>query len=458
MANTQTRRYILIVTVLTSFAGPLMLSAVTVALPTMATELSLNAVQLAWVSQSFGLSSAIFTIPFGRLADILGRKRLFAIGLITSTISSLLAAFSISFLMLISLRVIQGIGMAMMYSTGVALLTSTYPLPERGRVLGINLAGVYLGISLGPTIGGILTQNLGWRSIFFMSLVLQLPALILLFSRIKGEWAEAQGEKFDITGSALFSMMLFCILFGFSSLPSTQGIWTIIIGIIGLVAFIIWELRVKSPLLDIRVLSRNRLFAVSNLTQFMYYMAIFAIPFIMSLYLQYIRGFSPQNAGFVLLSQAVMQAALSPLAGRISDKIQPRVMVSGGLIIALIGLLLLFNTMENSTLLFIIISLVLLGIGHAFVISPNTNAIMSSVERKQYGVASAVDSVTRNIGTTFGMAIVMLLFSLYMGTAQITPANYASFIESIRMALAIFCILGFCCIFVSAARGKIPAR
>jgi predicted MFS family arabinose efflux permease len=187
-------------------------------------------------------------------------------------------------------------------------------------------------------------------------------------------------------------------------------------------------------------------------------MAICAIPFIMSLYLQYIRGFSPQNAGFVLLSQAVMQAALSPLAGRISDKIQPRVMVSGGLIIALIGLLLLFNTMENSTLLFIIISLVLLGIGHAFVISPNTNAIMSSVERKQYGVASAVDSVTRNIGTTFGMAIVMLLFSLYMGTAQITPANYASFIESIRMALAIFCILGFCCIFVSAARGKIPAR
>ncbi len=455
MADVENKRHILIVTVLTSFAGPLMLSAVTVALPTMATELSLNAVQLAWISQSFGLASAVFTIPFGRLADILGRKKIFTTGLITTTISTLLAAFSISFLMLISLRVIQGIGMAMMYSTGVALLTSAYPLPERGKVLGINLAAVYLGISLGPTIGGVLTQNLGWRSIFFMSLALQLPALLLLFAKIKGEWAEAKGEKFDITGSALFSVMLFCILYGFSSLPATQGIWIMVLGIIGLVAFIVWELRVESPLLDIRVLARNRLFAVSNLAQFIYYMAIFAIPFILSLYLQYIRGFTPQNAGFVLLSQAIMQAAFSPLAGRISDKIQPRIMVSGGLIIVLVGLLLLFRTLENPALLFLIISLILLGIGHAFVISPNTNAIMSSVERKHFGVASAVESVTRNIGTTFGMAIVMLLFSLYMGTAQITPEYYAAFVESIRMALVIFCVLGFCCIFISAARGKL---
>jgi predicted MFS family arabinose efflux permease len=228
-----------------------------------------------------------------------------------------------------------------------------------------------------------------------------------------------------------------------------------VLGIIGLAAFIVWELRVESPLLDIRVLARNRLFAVSNLAQFIYYMAIFAIPFIVSLYLQYIRGFTPQNAGFVLLSQAIMQAAFSPLAGRISDKIQPRIMVSGGLVIVLVGLLLLFRTLENPALLFLISSLILLGIGHAFVISPNTNAIMSSVERKHFGVASAVESVTRNIGTTFGMAIVMLLFSLYMGTAQITPEYYTVFLESIRVALAVFCIIGFCCIFISAARGKL---
>jgi len=455
MAATQDKHYILTVAVLTSFSGSLMLSAVNIALPAIGNDLSMNAVQLGWIAQSFALASAIFVLPFGRMADILGRKKTFAVGLIIGTMSTLILTFSNSFLMMIILRVVQGLGMALMYSTGVALLTSAYSHTERGKVLGINLAAIYVGLSIGPTIGGILTQNFGWRSVFLLALVIQIPALVLLLKKVHSEWREAKGENFDITGSILFSIMLFAIMYGFSSLPTVQGIVSILIGILALAAFVIWEMKNKSPLLNIHLLTRNRLFALSNLAQFMFYSALFSVSFILSLYLQYIKGLSPQNAGVILLAQPAMQAIFSPLAGRISDKIQPRNIASVSVIIALAGLLLLFVATENTSMLLIIISLILVGLSFAFFSPPNINAIMGSVEKKYYGVASAMDSTTRNIGMTFGMSILMLLFSLNMGTAQITPEYYTEFVESIRTALLIFSGICLCCIFVSFARGKV---
>lgn len=458
MADTQEKRYLLIIAVLTSFAGPLMLSAVTIALPAIGTELSMNAVQLGWVAQSFSLTMAVFVLPFGRLADIWGRKKIFTIGLSIATVSTLLSALANSFMMLVSLRVLQGIGMSMLYSTSVAMLMSSYLPVERGRVLGINVAAVYSGISLGPVIGGILTQNFGWRSVFFLFAALQLPALALLFARIRTEWREARGEKFDIPGALLFGIMLFCLMYGFSLLPATPGIWTIAIGVIGLVAFIAWERKVASPMFNIQLLTRNRMFAFSNLAQMLFYVAVFAAFISVSLYLQYVKGFSPQDAGLILLAQPVVQAALSPIAGRLSDKVQPRVIVTAGVTTALVGLLLLLVATANTALLFIIVSLVLLGVGLAFFAAPNTNAIMSSVAKKHYGVASAMEMTTRSVGMAFSMGILMLLFSLYMGTAQITPEHYAAFVDSIRMALIIFAGFGVCCIVISLVRGKVVSR
>lgn len=458
MADTQEKRYLLIIAVLTSFAGPVMLSAVTVALPAIGTELSMNAVQLSWIPQSFSLAMAVFVLPFARLADIWGRKKIFAIGLSIATVSTLLSALSTSFLMLVSLRVLQGVGMSMLYSTSVAMLISSYLPAERGKVLGINVAAVYSGISLGPVIGGILTQNFGWRSVFFLFVVLQVPALVLLLARIRTEWREARGEKFDIPGALLFAVMLFCIMYGFSLLPAAPGIWTIAIGIIGLVAFIAWERKAASPMFNIQLLTRNRMFAFSNLTQMLYYVAVFAVAIILSLYLQYVKGFSPQDAGLILLAQPVVQAALSPIAGRLSDRVQPRVIVSTAAAIEVVGLVLLLIATANTGLLLIIVSLVLLGVGLAFFAAPNTNAIMSSVDKKYYGVASATEMATRSLGMAFSMGILMLLFSLYMGTAQITPEHYAAFVDSIRMALIIFAGFCVCCIVVSSVRGKTVSR
>ncbi len=219
---------------------------------------------------------------------------------------------------------------------------------------------------------------------------------------------------------------------------------------------IIYSMGIKgqSPIFNISLITRNRLFAFSSFAHFLFYTATFAITFIMSLYLQYIKGFSSQEAGFILLITPAIMAISSPIAGRISDRIQPRVNVSIAIVVVLIGILLLFHATENQGLINIIIALVLLGLGYAFFTSPNTNAIMSSVERKHYGVASAIQATTRNIGITFSMSVIILLFSLYIGNAAITPEYYASFMQSIRIAFIVFAGLCICSIIASATRAE----
>jgi MFS family permease len=455
MADTRYKRYILAIAATTSLTGPLMLNGVNVALPVIGMELSLNAVELGWISQAFGLSSAIFLLPLGRLADVWGLRKMCAIGLSLSAASALALALSNSFAMMISARILQGIGLAMAYSTVIALVISAAPSHERGKMLGINAAAVSLGFSLGPTIGGVLTQNLGWRSVFLLYILLQIPALIILFTRIKREWAEAKGERFDIIGSALFCITIFCIMYGFSSLLSPVGVWFILAGIAVLAAFVAWELKVEKPIFNIHLLTRSRMFAFSNLTQLLYYTTVYAIPFLLSLYLQYIKGFTPQDAGFILVAQPLAQAIVSPFAGRISDRVQPRTIVSIGIGIVLLGLLLLLWGIDSLALAFIIVSLVLLGSGHGLFTSPNTNAVMSSVEKNYFGVVASIDVTTRNVGITFSMGIVLLLFSLYMGTAQVTPEHYVNFVASIKTALIIFSTICVCCICVSALRGRL---
>jgi MFS family permease len=440
--------------VFTSISGSLMLSAVNVALPTIGNELSMNPVQLGWVTQALTLTLVMLTLPFGRLADIIGRKKIYSAGLILFAVTIFVLALSASPAMLISLRAVQGISLAMVWSTAAALLTQGFPYNERGKVLGLNVAAVFLGASIGPTIGGILTQNLGWRSIFFVTFVLQLPALILMFTKVKGEEIELKREKYDVIGSVLFVVMLFSLVYGFSALPGTTGIGILAVGAIMLAAFIVWELRTESPLFNIHLLTRNRMFAFSSLTQLIFHCAIFPIGFIVSLYLQYVRGLSPQDAGFVLLAQPVVQAIFSPIAGKISDKIQPRVIVSIGVAIALAGLLVLLSIPQDAMLWLYIVSLVLLGLGTAFFASPNSSSIMGAVDNRYYGVASAFQAVSRDIGITMGMGILMLFLSLYLGTAQITPEYHATFVECIRVVYLVFAALGFCCVMISLSRGK----
>ncbi|MBI4185886.1 MAG: MFS transporter [Chloroflexi bacterium] len=448
------KAFTLAVTTVTVFLTSFMVAALNIALPTIGKEFAIDAILLSWVITVYPLTAAAFLVPFGRLADIYGRKRIFTYGVLIYTVSSLLLAISVSAFMLISLRVLQGVGAAMLFTTGIAILTSVFPAGERGRALGINSAAVYIGLSLGPFLGGLLTQQFGWRSIFWIVASLGSIAIVSVLWKLKGEWAGARGDKFDLSGSIIYGITLVAIIYGFSLLPALGGIGIILVGIVGGLAFVWWETRVSSPILNMNLFRDNPVFAFSNLAALLYHTATFAVIFLLSLYLQYTRGFGPQEAGLVLVSMPVVQAVFSPVAGRLSDRLEPRVLASVGMTFTTLGLGLFAALAQDTAIGFILVSLGILGFGSAFFASPNTNAAMSSVDNTSYGVASATLAAMRQVGFTLSMGIAMLIIAMHIGRVEITPEYYASVLSSARTAFAIFAVLSFSGIFISLARGK----
>ena len=455
MRSDTSKGVVLLVATMASFIFPFMGASVIIALPTIGKELSLDAVMLGWIATAFLLVSASLLVPFGRIADIHGRKRVFTCGIVIFTVASLLSGMASSATMLISFRVLQGIGAAMIAGTGVAIVTSVFPADERGKALGINVAAVYAGLSLGPVLGGILTQHFGWRSIFFVNVLLGLIVIAVILWKLKGEWAEAKGERFDFVGSIIYSLALVALIYGFTLLPAMLGVWLIVAGVIGFSAFARWEMKATSPFLDINLFRNNRVFTFSNLAALINYSATFAVVFLLSLYLQYIRGLNPQNAGLILVAMPAVQAIFSPVAGRLSDKIEPRIIASAGMAVTTAALVLFIFLNGETSMAFIIANLILIGFGLALFSSPNTNAVMSSAPTKAYGVASATVATMRQVGMVFSMGVAMLMFALYIGRVQITPAHYPFFLESMQASFIIFAILCFGGIFASLARGKV---
>jgi EmrB/QacA subfamily drug resistance transporter len=453
--NGTSKGVVLIVTTIASFITPFALSAVNIALPTIGKELSLDAVMLGWITTAVLMSSAALLVPFGRIADIYGRKRIFICGMVIFTLSSLLSGMANSATMLISCRVFQGIGGAMVVGTTAALLITVFPATERGKVLGINVAATYLGLSLGPVLGGVLTQHLGWRSIFFLGAFLGLVVIGVVLWKLKGEWTGARGEKFDLTGSVIYVLGLVALVYGFTLLPEMSGVWLIVGGIIGLSAFVRWEMRTRSPVLDINLFRNSKTFTLSNLAALINYSATWAVSFLISLYLQYLKGFNPESAGLILVAMPAMQAVFSPLAGRLSDRIEPRLIASAGMALTTVGLTIFIFLNKETPLGLIVGNLILMGFGFAFFSSPNTNAVMSSAPKTAYAVASATLGTMRSVGMVLSMGVAMLMFALYMGRVQITTEYYPLFQESMKTSFIVFAVLCFVSIFASLARGKV---
>jgi EmrB/QacA subfamily drug resistance transporter len=438
-----------------AFLTPFMGSSLNVALPSLGQELGMGAVLLSWTQMSYLLAAAIFLVPLGRISDIYGRKRVFVWGTGLFTAASLLTALAPSSTALILGRVLQGIGSAAIFGTSVAILTSVFPPGERGRVLGINVAVTYSGLSVGPFLGGLMTENLGWRSIFYAMVPLGLVVIAFTLSRLHGEWAEARGEAFDLAGSIVYALALVALMYGLSLLPGVLGAGLFGAGLAGLGIFVAWELRTKAPVLDIHLFAHNRPFAFSNLAALVNYSATSAVTFLLSLYLQYIKALSPEQAGLVLIAQPVVMAVFSPLAGRLSDRIEPRLVASLGMAMTAIGLILLILVSSATPLWAIVARLLLLGLGFGLFSSPNMNAIMGSVERQFYGIASGTLATMRLIGQMLSQGIATLLFALYIGHVEITPPLYPSFLSSARSAFTIFAALCIGGIFASLARGRI---
>jgi len=441
----------LLVAGIASFLTPFMGSATNIALPPIAREFKVDAIILGWIATSYLLAAGIFSVPFGRIADIKGRKRIFVIGLFIYSIGSFLSAIAPSAELLIAFRIIQGIGGAMIFATGIAILTSVFPPEERGKAIGINVGVVYIGLSLGPFLGGFLTQNFGWRSIFFINVPIGLFAFILALWKLRGEWAEAGEERFDVVGSIIYGLTLLLIIYGLTE----PVIPYFCLGFLLLIAFIIYESRVEYPVFEIRLLKENLTFSLSSLAALLNYSATFAVGFILSLYLQYVKALTPQQAGVILISQPVLMAIFAPFAGWLSDRIEPRIVASAGMAVTTLSLFVFSGISSDTSMNLIIANLMFLGFGLGLFSSPNTNAIMSSVERKFFGVASATVATMRLVGQILSMALVMLIFSIIMGRVEITPVYFSLFIQSAKTAFMLFATLCFFGIFASLGRGKI---
>ncbi|MDA8228229.1 MAG: MFS transporter [Desulfitobacterium hafniense] len=449
-------RIVLMIVMGTSFLTPFTANAINLGIPAIGQEFSANPVLLNWVVTSNLLASAAFLLPFGRLADITGRKRIFIIGMIFLSISSLLCSLALSVEYLIFFRILQGIASSMVFGTAMAMLTSVVPPQERGKAMGLSAACTYSGLSLGPILGGLIVASWSWRILFVFNFVASAVIIITSLLKLKGEWAGARGENFDLIGSVLCSTSIVAILFGLSSI--TTSLYSKVIFVLGMILFIFfvhYERKQKFPLIPIDIFTKNIVFGFSNLAALINYSATFGLMYLLSLYLQTVLGYNPQTAGFIMLSQPVLMAILSPFAGKLSDRIQPRIVSSLGMGISGVGLFFFIFLGRQTPVGLIILNLALIGVGFALFASPNTNSVMSSVEKKLYGVASSSLGTMRLVGQAMSMAIVTMTSSLYVGGLKIGSVEYADhFLKSLEVSFIIFAILSVFAVFASLARGR----
>lgn len=447
----------IIVVITTAFITTFTGSALNLAVPDLGTYFGVSAGFVGWLITVYTLIVAAFSVPWGRIADLTGRKRILVIGLLIFSTASVASIFGNSMWMLILFRGIQGIGAAMIFSTNTAVLISAFPGKERGKVLGYSIASTYVGLSAGPVVGGFLNHNFGWRSIFVLTAAIAGIALILAWRRLPNDTMQPEDVDYDKTGTLLYLGMILLTMYGLSELG--HGILPILLTAAGLVLAILFvrhELKAAEPIVQVRMFRDNIAYTFSNLAALMNYGATYAISYLLSIYLQVVMGFSSQTAGLILIVQPVLMAILSPAAGRWSDKISPFKLASLGMAFCAAGVLLCAFFNLETRLWLVIAALTVTGIGFALFSSPNTNAVMACVEKQDYGVASSILATMRSLGHTLSMVIVTVIVNNYMGAQALEAAPPQLLIKTMHLAFAIYtgiCIVG---IFISLKRNGQP--
>jgi len=454
----RTQSLILIATTAGGFLVSFMASSINIALKQIESEFSASAVLLGWIPTAYVLATGAVIMTMGRVADLRGRNRIFMAGLAGFTIVSFASAFAPSTTVLIVLRVLQGLSAAMLFSTNIAMITLSHPPEVRGRALGTLVAGVYLGMTIGPVLGGIITRNAGWRILFVVVGAISLADFLLVFLRLrKFDWREQRKARFDTAGSVVWAIALSAFLLGLSYLPGATGIALVIAGLAGLALFLWWEARAGDPILSVDLFRRNRVFAFSNLAALINYSATAAVTFLMSLYLQYNRGLDAQEAGLLLMPGLFVQATLSVIAGRLSDRWSARLLASLGMGLTAAGLLAFAFLTETVPYWYVIVVLCFLGLGLAFFATPITHIVMGSVSKPSVGTASATLATMRLVGQNLSMGLATLVLAVVVGRHEIGPADYPGFLTSARITFAIFAALSALGVAASLVRTRGPA-
>lgn len=430
--------FILLVVMASSFLVPFTSSALTLSLPDMGREFQVHSNELSWVLEIFLLSSIVCLLPAGSAADVFGKRRVFLLGTALFSLASLGCVVAPSFGLLLVARLCQGIGAAMIYATNMAILSLAFPPERRGWAMGWSLSMVYVGLSLGPVLGGFLNYYFRWHSILVFITVAGILTFLGILFGIRQEWKEQSAAIHDIRGTFLYAVAMVAFMDGISDfLLHWWAPYTLLIGIFLFFLFIWRQVRISQPLLPIHLFASNRLFALSNLAAMLNYSATFAIMFLLSLYLQVVLGFSSREAGLVLLIQPVVMAMLSPKMGALSDRYSPALLASSGMCLISLGIFGLAVTVYTHSFWPLMALLLLIGMGHSLFAAPNNNAIMGAVSKEYYSMASSMLGTVRLIGQVMSMALAAFLLSIeWQGLA-----TQAVISRNIIIAFSLFIIL-----------------
>ncbi|MBZ9571637.1 MFS transporter [Methanobrevibacter sp. TMH8] len=448
LKKSSSKTLIVFLAAFTSFITAFSTSAIAVAIPSIANQFVIDAILQNWLATSFLLTIAVFSVPFGKLSGKYGLKKFFIIGILVFLIGSVGATFSFSAYSLIFFRIIQGIAAAMLNVAGFALVTEALPPQERGKGIGLTISSVYIGLTLAPVLGGILTKNLGWQSIFYVIIPLLFIPLILAVWKVKDEWITGENDPFDFSGTIIYSAGILLFMYGFTILNELNGLILTIIGIALLIGFGIWELRQKFPVFHVE-LFKNVRFSSSSLAALISYLATFVVTYILNYHLQYIEGMDPQTTGLILIVTPALMAIIAPFSGNLSDKIEPQKLAAIGMGFVTVAIFILIFLDKGTPLSVIIIAMILQGIGYGIFSSPNTNSIMGSVSRKFAPIASATVSTVRVIGQTMSLGMLTVIFAIVMGSVQIVPKYYPLLTQSSQIACIIATMLCIIAVFAS---------
>ncbi|MBF0207998.1 MAG: MFS transporter [Oligoflexia bacterium] len=432
---------ILVIATLGSFIAPFTGTSMNVALPAIGIHFQMSASLLAWTATTYLLSTAIFLIPMGRLADIYGKRIFYLGGMSLYLLVSVISIHAPNYQIFILLRFFQGIAAAMIFSTGMAILISHYPRHQRGRILGINSVAVYLGLFFGPLLGGIATERWGWNGIFWLISLFVLPLPLLVFLHIPRDKPLAQGEKFAIHGPLLYAAGITGLIMGFSNITKPWGMLLTVSSLFILFYFISSQQKQMHPLIPVNLFRDNLKLSLAGLSAFIHYSATFAVQFLLGLYLQHVKGASPEVVGKVLMVQPVFMIIFSPLAGLLSDKINTAIIAAVGMFVSMIGIGALALLNDQSSFYYIGGALAILGVGIGLFSAPNTNAILGSAEKRYHGIISSVIGTMRLTGQMLSMGVATTFLSIFLGSSQITAQRYPLLIKSSNYTLAFFTIL-----------------
>ena len=455
------KRNIIFTSVITSFITTFMGSALNLSIPDLETEFNADAKTVGWVVTIYMLTCASLAVPFGRIADKINRKKILALGTLIFSVSSAFAAISWKMWVLLAFRLLQGVGASMIFCTNIAILVGAFDDSHRGRVLGYSTCANYAGLSAGPVLGGILNYNFGWRSLFISTAVISVVALYWIICKLpKGEYQENSIRNVsdginnrDIEGNISFVVSIVMMMYGLSTLKSVNIAPFILgAGIIVFIVFIRIELKTENPVVNVRMFKDNLPYCLSNFAALLNYGSTFSVSYLLSIYLQVIKDYTSQRAGLLLITSTVVMAVISPIAGRISDKFSPYMLSSVGMALCAGSLGLLAFLPSDAGTIQIIVILFISGAGSALFSSPNTNAVMASVGRKDYSVASSILSTMRSVGHTASMAVVTAVVSLKLGDSSLSDAEPGILMETIHTAFLIFALLCVIGIFMALKR------